>query len=94
MSESTTYLNQFYHTSIGTRGLTIHYLSSFAPTGDIYKLRPLLYYQPATEADPERLIIQYSRRNLTGYLDCKRSANIPPLTEAQAEALDAVQFYR
>ncbi|KAJ5987000.1 hypothetical protein N7451_011365 [Penicillium sp. IBT 35674x] len=64
----------------------------FAPNGDVYKLRPLLYYQPATEADPERLIIQYSRRNLTGYMDCKRSANIPALTEAQAEALDAVHF--
>ncbi|GKZ35500.1 hypothetical protein AbraIFM66950_006162 [Aspergillus brasiliensis] len=64
----------------------------FAPTGDVYKLRPLLYYQPATDTDPERLIIQYSRRNLTGYLDCKRSAHIPPLTEAQAEALDAVHF--
>lgn len=58
----------------------------------MYKLRPLLYYQPATETDPERLIIQYSRRNLTGYLDCKRSTGIPPLTEAQAEALDAVHF--
>lgn len=67
-------------------------LSSFAPAGDEYKLRPLLYYQPATGCDPERLIIQYSRRNLTGYWDCKRSANIPPLSEAQAEALDAVHF--
>jgi hypothetical protein len=66
--------------------------SSFAPTGDQYKLRPLLYYQQASESDSERLIIQYSRRNLTGYWDCKRSANIPPLTEAQAEALDAVHF--
>ncbi|OQD63625.1 hypothetical protein PENPOL_c009G02943 [Penicillium polonicum] len=64
----------------------------FAPAGDEYKLRPLLYYQPATGCDPERLIIQYSRRNLTGYWDCKRSANIPPLSEAQAEALDAVHF--
>ncbi|OQE16248.1 hypothetical protein PENFLA_c028G03201 [Penicillium flavigenum] len=64
----------------------------FAPTGDQYKLRPLLYYQQASQSDPERLIIQYSRRNLTGYWDCKRSANIPPLTEAQAEALDAVHF--
>lgn len=65
---------------------------SFAPTGDVYKLRPLLYYQSATGKDPERLMIQYSRRNLTGYMDCKRSAHIPPLTEAQAEALDAIHF--
>ncbi|KAL1861884.1 hypothetical protein Plec18170_000707 [Paecilomyces lecythidis] len=64
----------------------------FAQTGDVYKLRPLLYYQPPTGSEPGRLIIQYSRRNLTGYLACKRSANIPPLTEAKAEALDAVHF--
>lgn len=66
--------------------------SSFAPTQDKYQLRPLLYYQPSTKKDPERLIIQYSRRNLTGYLDCKRSSKIPALTEAQAEALDAVHY--
>ena len=66
--------------------------SSFAPTQDKYQLRPLLYYQPSTKKDPERLIIQYSRRNLTGYLDCKRSSKIPALTEAQAEALDALHY--
>lgn len=38
------------------------------------------------------MIIQYSRRQFTGYLTQKRSTNIPPLTEAQAEALDAVHF--
>ncbi|OJJ35024.1 hypothetical protein ASPWEDRAFT_110117 [Aspergillus wentii DTO 134E9] len=87
-----------YNVLVATRPDLIKTLSQpwpfddFAPSGDVYKLRPLLYYQPATEADPERLIIQYSRRNLTGYLDCKRSASIPPLTEAQAEALDAVHF--
>ncbi|KAH7175047.1 uncharacterized protein B0J16DRAFT_292961 [Fusarium flagelliforme] len=64
----------------------------FAPTQDRYQLRPLLYYEPATQDAPERLIIQYSRRNLTGYWDCKRSAYIPALTEAEAEALDAVHF--
>ncbi|KAG9598997.1 hypothetical protein KCU77_g431, partial [Aureobasidium melanogenum] len=64
----------------------------FAPTEDKYQLRPLLYYQPSTKKDPERLIIQYSRRNLTGYLDRKRSSKIPALTEAQAEALDAVHY--
>lgn len=73
-------------------GLLTFYLISFAPTGDAYKLRPLLYFQPATEGHPDRLSIQYSRRNLTGYMDCKRSATIPQLTEAQAEALDAVHF--
>lgn len=38
------------------------------------------------------MIIQYSRRHFTGYLTQKRSPNIPPITEAQAEALDAVHF--
>ncbi|KAJ5369398.1 hypothetical protein N7509_014010 [Penicillium cosmopolitanum] len=80
------------HTKLKKRKLKNVSDPSFAPTEDVYKLRPLLYYQPATKTDLERLIIQYSRRNLTGYLECKRSANIPPLTEAQAEALDAVHF--
>ncbi|KAE8136503.1 hypothetical protein BDV38DRAFT_283989 [Aspergillus pseudotamarii] len=87
-----------YNTLAETRPDLIKTLSEpwpfddFAPTGDQYKLRPLLYYQPATDSEPERLIIQYSRRNLTGYWDCKRSANIPPLSDAQAEALDAIHF--
>ena len=58
----------------------------------IYQLRPFLYYEPATVDTPERLIIQYSQRKLTGYWDWKCSAYIPALTEAQAEALDAVHF--
>ncbi|KAK4171544.1 hypothetical protein QBC36DRAFT_92395 [Triangularia setosa] len=57
-----------------------------------YWLAPLLYHQPATDTDPERLVFHYSRRTFTGYLGLPRSANIPPITEAQAEALDAVHF--
>ncbi|KAI9147576.1 Taurine hydroxylase-like protein SAT17 [Paramyrothecium foliicola] len=57
-----------------------------------YTSRPLLHYQPATEEDPERLIIQYARRSFTGYWGLPRSATIPPITEAQAEALDALHF--
>ncbi|KAK3332621.1 hypothetical protein B0T19DRAFT_448578 [Cercophora scortea] len=57
-----------------------------------YTSRPLLYHQPATETDPERLIIQYARRHFTGYWGLPRSAGIPPITEAQAEALDALHF--
>ncbi|KAF5386958.1 hypothetical protein D9615_001944 [Tricholomella constricta] len=51
-----------------------------------YSLRPLLYHEDG------HAIIQYSRRHFTGYLAQKRSANIPPITEEQAEALDAVHF--
>ncbi|KAK0643966.1 hypothetical protein B0T16DRAFT_332896 [Cercophora newfieldiana] len=57
-----------------------------------YILNPLLHHQPATATDPERLIIQYARRSFTGYWGLPRSADIPPITEAQAEALDALHF--
>ena len=36
--------------------------------------------------------MQYARRYFTGYQAQPRSADIPPLTEAQAEALDALHF--
>ncbi|KAF2761605.1 Clavaminate synthase-like protein [Pseudovirgaria hyperparasitica] len=57
-----------------------------------YNLRPLLHYQPPTENSPERLIIQYARRTFTGYWGLPRSAEIPPITEAQAEALDTLHY--
>ncbi|EXU98398.1 taurine catabolism dioxygenase family protein [Metarhizium robertsii] len=57
-----------------------------------YTPRPLLYHQPAGEKGPERVIIQYARRSFTGYWGLPRSADIPAITEAQAEALDAVHF--
>lgn len=37
-------------------------------------------------------MIQYARRYFTGFLSQPRSSNIPPITEAQAEALDALHF--
>lgn len=37
-------------------------------------------------------MIQYARRTFTGYWGLPRSANVPPITEAQAEALDALHF--
>ncbi|KAF8890084.1 hypothetical protein BD779DRAFT_1610872 [Infundibulicybe gibba] len=39
-----------------------------------------------------KLILQYARRYFTGFLALPRSAEIPPITEAQAEALDALHF--
>jgi len=57
-----------------------------------YTKRPLLYYLPETGTAPERLIIQYARRVFTGFQALPRSADIPPITEAQAEALDALHF--
>ncbi|KIJ28142.1 hypothetical protein M422DRAFT_37443, partial [Sphaerobolus stellatus SS14] len=51
-----------------------------------YTSRPLLYYLD------QKLIIQYARRYFTGFLALPRSSNIPPITEAQAEALDTLHF--
>lgn len=38
-------------------------------------------------------MIQYFRRLFTGYGSLPRPSTIPPITEAQAEALDALEFY-
>jgi hypothetical protein len=51
-----------------------------------YIERPLLYYHD------NKIIIQYARRTFTGFLGLPRSPGIPPITEAQAEALDALHF--
>jgi alpha-ketoglutarate-dependent taurine dioxygenase len=47
---------------------------------------------PASEKTGEKMIIQYARRTFTGYQALPRSPEIPPITEAQAEALDAMHF--
>lgn len=64
--------------------LNLIYISFGGQPG--YTTRPLLYYEDG------HIIIQYSRRHFTGYNTQLRSSNIPPITEAQAEALDAVHF--
>jgi hypothetical protein len=64
----------------------------FGKAGKPYSLRALLHFQEASEDNPERLIIQYARRVFTGYWCLPRSADIPPITETQAEALDALHF--
>jgi len=38
------------------------------------------------------VIIQYARRIFTGFQALPRTPTIPPITEAQAEALDALHF--
>lgn len=57
-----------------------------------YGSRPLLYHQPATESIPERILLQYARRYFVGFGALPRSPEIPPITEAQAEVLDALHF--
>ncbi|KAF2031721.1 Clavaminate synthase-like protein [Setomelanomma holmii] len=54
--------------------------------------RALLHYTPSTPSSPERIIIQYARRTFTGFLGLPRDPSIPALSEAQAEALDALHF--
>ncbi|RAH74122.1 TauD/TfdA family dioxygenase [Aspergillus aculeatinus CBS 121060] len=67
-------------------------LDGFGNPQNPYHERPLLFHQPATGKQPERVLIQYARRNFTGFQDLPRSKNIPPITEAHAEALDSLHF--
>ncbi|KAF2832309.1 Clavaminate synthase-like protein [Ophiobolus disseminans] len=57
-----------------------------------YVNRSLLHYTPSNSSTPERMIIQYARRTFTGFLGLPRSRDIPPISEAQAEALDTLHF--
>ncbi|KAL2437195.1 Taurine hydroxylase-like protein SAT17 [Exophiala dermatitidis] len=65
---------------------------NFGKPGQPYTGRPLLFFQPASADKPERVILQYARRTFTGFGALPRSKDIPPITEAQAEALDALHF--
>ena len=51
-----------------------------------YHKRPLLFHHDGN------VILNFSRRNLTGSYHTPRTKGLPVLTEAQAEALDAVHF--
>ncbi|TQN67358.1 Taurine hydroxylase-like protein SAT17 [Colletotrichum shisoi] len=52
----------------------------------------VLYLLPATETTPQRVSLQYGRRYFVGFGALPRSSEIPPITEAQAEALDTLHF--
>ncbi|KAI9309649.1 hypothetical protein BJ944DRAFT_226638 [Cunninghamella echinulata] len=58
--------------------------SDYVETG--HSSRPLLYFED------DHLIIQYARRNFTGFGKNPRRTDIPPITEAQAEALDYLHY--
>ncbi|RDW76888.1 TauD/TfdA family dioxygenase [Aspergillus mulundensis] len=83
-----------YNELARTRPDLIHTLAEpwIAEQGAEVISRPLLYHQPPTSDAPERLIIQYARRGFTGYWGKPRAATLPPITEAQAEALDALHY--
>lgn len=57
-----------------------------------FTVKPLLHHTLANGDSPERVVIQYARRGFTGFLHLPRSESIPPITEPQAEALDALHF--
>ncbi|KAK0391429.1 hypothetical protein NLU13_0929 [Sarocladium strictum] len=61
---------------------------------DKFMSRPLLFHQPAG-ADgrtPDRVLLQYGRRYYVGFGEIPRGGHLPPISEAQAEALDALHF--
>ncbi|CDM31865.1 hypothetical protein DTO013E5_1897 [Penicillium roqueforti] len=51
--------------------------------------RPLLFYQPACDGAPERVILQFSRRSFSGF-GARSQMNM--LSSIQVEALDALHF--
>ncbi|KAF6527320.1 hypothetical protein HZS61_010364 [Fusarium oxysporum f. sp. conglutinans] len=87
-----------YNELARTRPDLIHTLSqnwnveNFANPNKKFTTRPLLYHQKATDTLPERVALQYARRYFVGFGALPRSHDIPPITEAQAEALDALHF--
>ncbi|KAI2642741.1 TfdA family taurine catabolism dioxygenase TauD [Xylaria nigripes] len=87
-----------YNELAATRPDLIHTLSenwaveSFDNPKRSFLERPLLFHSPATDKNPERVALQYARRYFVGFRALPRNPNIPPITEAQAEALDALHF--
>lgn len=65
---------------------------NFGDSKEPFTSKPLLFFQPQSESSPERVILQYARRSFTGFGALPRSSQIPPITEAQAEALDAIHY--
>ncbi|KAI1434405.1 TfdA family taurine catabolism dioxygenase TauD [Xylaria sp. CBS 124048] len=87
-----------YNEMAATRPDLIHTLSDdwdmevFDNVDRPYVKRPLMFHFPATDRTPERIALQYARRYFVGFGALPRNPNIPPITEAQAEALDTLHF--
>ncbi|KAJ3549656.1 hypothetical protein NM208_g396 [Fusarium decemcellulare] len=87
-----------YNEIARTRPDLIHTLSEswdmevFEKSDKQWMERPLLHLLPATEKAPQRVALQYGRRYFVGFGALPRSQDIPPITEAQAEALDTLHF--
>ncbi|KAJ8132020.1 hypothetical protein O1611_g1602 [Lasiodiplodia mahajangana] len=87
-----------YNEIAATRPDLLHTLSDywdmevFEKSDKQYTKRPLVFHFPATDSTPERIALQYARRYFVGFGALPRNPNIPPITEAQAEALDTLHF--
>ncbi|KAH8203937.1 hypothetical protein TruAng_001879 [Truncatella angustata] len=87
-----------YNEIAKTRPDLIHTLSQdwdqevFEKADKQWTKRPLLFNFPPTNTTPQRVTLQYGRRYFVGYGALPRSSDIPPITEAQAEALDTLHF--
>ncbi|KAJ8123945.1 hypothetical protein ONZ43_g218 [Nemania bipapillata] len=87
-----------YNEIAATRPDLLHTLTDywdmevFEKSDKQYTQRPLVFHFPATDKNPERIALQYARRYFVGFGALPRNPNIPPITEAQAEALDTLHF--
>ncbi|CVL09167.1 hypothetical protein FPRO06_13377 [Fusarium proliferatum] len=61
---------------------------------DKFMSRPLIHHLPASPdgKTPDRILLQYGRRYYVGFGEIPRGKHLPPITEAQAEALDTLHF--
>ncbi|KAI0526396.1 TfdA family taurine catabolism dioxygenase TauD [Xylaria bambusicola] len=87
-----------YNEIAATRPDLIHTLSEnwqmeiFEKADAPFVERPLIFHFPATKSTPERLALEYARRYFVGFGALPRNPAIPPITEAQAEALDTLHY--
>ncbi|KAK7988934.1 lin1 family protein [Apiospora arundinis] len=87
-----------YNEIARTRPDLIHVLSQnwdyevFEKADKQWTERPLMFHSEAKDSRPERIALQYARRYFVGFGALPRSPDIPPISEAQAEALDTLHF--
>ncbi|KAH8694634.1 hypothetical protein BGZ61DRAFT_33097 [Ilyonectria robusta] len=81
-----------YNELAATRPDLIHTLAAGDWTFDTFGRDPAYHQRPLLFCEDGKVIMNFSRRILTGAPASPRSPMIPPITEAQAEALDAVHF--
>ncbi|KPM45634.1 hypothetical protein AK830_g919 [Neonectria ditissima] len=81
-----------YNELAATRPDIIHTLAAENWTFDTFGRVPAYHQRPLLFCEDGKVIMNFSRRILTGAPASPRTPGIPPITEAQAEALDAVHF--